>query len=60
MLWAQCDANDITGEFAEMSNDISRAKKMYTEAASLAKAIGFPEGVANSQEALKRVSKAGW
>lgn len=57
--WIRTEANGITGEFAEMNNDLAQAQKMYREAASLAKAIGFPEGQANSQEALKRVSKAG-
>ncbi|GAB7350104.1 hypothetical protein MBLNU459_g0770t1 [Dothideomycetes sp. NU459] len=47
------------GEFAEMNNNVAQAKKMYNEAASLAKAIGFSEGVTNSQKALRRISKAG-
>lgn len=47
------------GEFAEMKGNLAEAKKMYGEAASLAKAIGFEEGVENSQGRLKELkSKA--
>ncbi|TAQ88314.1 hypothetical protein B7494_g3367 [Chlorociboria aeruginascens] len=44
------------GEFAEMDGDIAEARKKYEEAGSLAKALGFKEGVMNSDKALKRLS----
>lgn len=45
------------GEFAELFKDYVAAKKSYTEAASLAKAMGFDDGVRNSAEALARLAK---
>jgi hypothetical protein len=43
------------GEFAEMDGDIAEARKCYEEAGSLARAMGFQEGVVNSEAALKRL-----
>lgn len=47
------------GEFAEMSKDITLAKKQYKEAASLSRAIGFEEGVEQSSARLRELAKAG-
>lgn len=44
------------GEFAQMDGDIREARKRFEEAKSLAKAIGFQEGVINSEEALRRLA----
>ncbi|THW92078.1 hypothetical protein D6D15_03419 [Aureobasidium pullulans] len=44
------------GEFAEMNKDIIEAKKRYKEAVSLARAIGFEDGLENSSAALRRLS----
>ncbi|KAH0299971.1 hypothetical protein KCU71_g12158, partial [Aureobasidium melanogenum] len=44
------------GEFAEMNKDIAEAKKRYKEAVSLARAIGFEDGLENSSAALRRLS----
>lgn len=44
------------GEFAEMDGDIQEARRRYSEAEGLAKAIDFQEGVKNAREGLKRVS----
>ncbi|KAG2164136.1 hypothetical protein VTO58DRAFT_107156 [Aureobasidium pullulans] len=44
------------GEFAEMNKDIMEAKKRYKEAVSLARAIGFEDGLENSSAALRRLS----
>jgi hypothetical protein len=57
----ECDvgcavATHNLGEFAEMDGDIAEARKRYEEAGSLARAIGFQEGVVNSQAALKRLA----
>ncbi|CAD0093135.1 unnamed protein product [Aureobasidium vineae] len=43
------------GEFAEMNKDIIEAKKHYKEAISLARAIGFEDGLENSSAALRRL-----
>ncbi|RDL37637.1 Uncharacterized protein BP5553_05070 [Venustampulla echinocandica] len=56
----ECDigcavATHNLGEFAEMDGNIAEARKRFDEARSLAKAVGFQEGVANSEEALRRV-----
>lgn len=56
----ECDvacavATHNLAEFAEMDGDIREARKRYDEALSLAKAIGFQEGVKQSQKALKRI-----
>lgn len=60
----ECDigcavATHNLGEFAEMSNDIDLARKKYKEAISLARAIGFEEGVEQSSARLRELSKAG-
>ncbi|THW40605.1 hypothetical protein D6D21_06753 [Aureobasidium pullulans] len=44
------------GEFAELNKDIMEAKKRYKEAVSLARAIGFEDGLENSSAALRRLS----
>lgn len=59
----ECDqacvvATHNLGEFAEMNGNIAEARKRFEEARSLAKAIGFQQGVANSEEALQRTQKA--
>jgi Tfp pilus assembly protein PilF len=47
------------GEFAEMKRDFAEAGKKYREAVSLAKAIGFVEGVENGEARLEELkSKA--
>lgn len=56
----ECDvgcavATHNLGEFAEMDRDIVEARRRYEEARSLARAIGFQEGVVNSEAALKRL-----
>jgi len=56
----ECDvgcavATHNLGEFAEMDGDIAEARRLYEEARSLARAIGFQEGVVNSEAALKRL-----
>lgn len=58
----ECDmgcaiATHNLGEFAEMNGNVAEARKRYQEAISLGKAIGFDEGVKNSQEGLKRLAK---
>jgi hypothetical protein len=58
----ECDigcavATHNLGEFAEMDGNIAEARKRFEEAKSLAKAIGFQEGIINSEEALRRISK---
>ncbi|KAI9881622.1 MAG: hypothetical protein M1830_000187 [Pleopsidium flavum] len=57
---AECDmgcavATHNLGEFAEMDGDVQEARRRYEEAGSLAKAIGFEEGVRNSKEGLRRI-----
>ena len=54
----ECDmgcavATHNLGEFAEMNKDLAEAQKKYTEAISLARAIGFQEGVEQSSAKLK-------
>lgn len=56
----ECDlacavATHNLGEFAEMEGRIAEARRRYTEAASLAKAIGFEEGLQNSNDGIKRL-----
>lgn len=56
----ECDVGCVVathnlGEFAEMDGNIREARRRFDEALSLAKAIGFQEGVQQSEEALKRV-----
>ncbi|KAI5359430.1 putative tetratricopeptide-like helical domain superfamily, protein Mrg3 [Septoria linicola] len=60
----ECDigcavATHNLGEFAEMSSDISLARKKYQEAVSLSRAIGFEEGVEMSSARLRELAKAG-
>ena len=45
------------GEFAEMEGLVEEARKRYTEAGSLAKAVGFREGVKNARMGLERLEK---
>ncbi|KAL1641885.1 hypothetical protein SLS58_005720 [Diplodia intermedia] len=57
----ECDlacavATHNLGEFAEMEGRISEARRRYTEASSLAKAIGFEDGYQNSEEGIKRLN----
>jgi hypothetical protein len=47
------------GEFAEMAGDLGVAVRYYQEAESLAKGIGFEDGVKNAQEGLVRIRKMG-
>jgi hypothetical protein len=44
-------------EFAEMDGNIAEARKKFEEAKSLAKAIGFQEGVINAENGLRRLGK---
>ncbi len=58
----ECDvgcavATHNLAEFAEMEGLLAEAEKRYREAASLANAIGFEEGLRNAQEGLSRVRK---
>lgn len=60
----ECDqgcavATHNLGEFAEMDGNIAEARDRYEEAESLANAINFPEGVANANEGLRRLSGDG-
>jgi len=57
----ECDvgcavATHNLGEFAEMSGRIADASTLYREAESLAKGIGFEDGVAQARNALVRVN----
>lgn len=56
----ECDlacavATHNLGEFAEMDGDVAEARRRYQEAASLARAVGFQEGVTNADAALTRL-----
>lgn len=56
----ECDvacavATHNLAEFEEMKGNIKAARLKYIEAESLAKAIGFREGVQNAQDGLKRL-----
>lgn len=56
----ECDigcavATHNLGEFAEMLGKVEEAKQRYEEAKGLAKAVGFQEGVMNSEDALRRL-----
>ncbi|TVY83103.1 TPR repeat-containing protein P27G11.02 [Lachnellula suecica] len=58
----ECDiscavATHNLGEFAEMLGDVKGAMQKFNEAKSLARAVGFQEGVINSEKALKRLEK---
>jgi hypothetical protein len=57
----ECDAGCAVathnlGEFAEMSGKLAEASRLYHEAESLAKGIGFEDGVKQAQQALIRVN----
>lgn len=59
----ECDsgcavATHNLGEFAEMAGNIEEARKRFTEAKSLASAIGFRDGIENAEEALARLQNA--
>jgi RecA-family ATPase len=43
------------GEFAQMKGDFAEASKKFTEAVSLAKAVGFLEGVENGEARLREL-----
>jgi tetratricopeptide (TPR) repeat protein len=43
------------GEFAEMKGDLAEAGKKFREAVSLARAVGFLEGVENGEARLKEI-----
>lgn len=45
------------GEFAEMDGNIKEAREMYEQAASLAHAMGFEEGVVNAEAAIRRLNE---
>lgn len=56
----ECDVGCATathnlGEFFEMEGKIQEARQKYTEAESLAKAIGFREGQVNARAGLARL-----
>lgn len=56
----ECDlgcavATHNLGEFAEMDGNIQEARKRYQEAKSLASAMGFKEGEAQSEERLAKI-----
>ena len=56
----ECDvgcavATHNLGEFAEMDGNIAEARRKYLEARGLAQVIGFQEGVANADAALRRL-----
>ena len=58
----ECDvgcavATHNLGEFAEMDGNIVEARKKFEEAKNIAKAIGFQEGIINSEDALRRLAK---
>ena len=58
----ECDmgcavATHNLGEFAEMEGLVDEARKRYNEASSLARAIGFKQGVAQAKEGLQRLNK---
>lgn len=44
------------GEFAEMKGDLNEARKKFREAVSLAKAVGFLEGVEQGEARLKELN----
>jgi tetratricopeptide (TPR) repeat protein len=57
----ECDMGCVVamhnlGEFAEMLGDKNEARRRYEEAVSLAKGIGFVEGVENGTERLKELA----
>lgn len=60
----ECDmgcavATHNLGEFFEMQGKVEEARRQYEEASSLAKKLGFTEGVANARAGLKRMKDMG-
>ncbi|KAK5133536.1 hypothetical protein LTR08_007673 [Meristemomyces frigidus] len=60
----ECDvgcavATHNLAEFAEMLGDTVEAKRRYGEAVSLARAVGFEEGVENSSARLRQLNSVG-
>ncbi|KAJ5814827.1 hypothetical protein N7474_006604 [Penicillium riverlandense] len=58
----ECDITCVVatynlGELAELQNKPDAARQLYVEAQSLAKGLEYEEGIAMTEEALKRVSK---
>lgn len=58
----ECDvgcavATHNLGEFYEMEGKIKEARQKYTEAASLAKTLGFAEGQVNARAGLTRLKE---
>ncbi|KAF2091671.1 hypothetical protein K490DRAFT_31942, partial [Saccharata proteae CBS 121410] len=56
----ECDTGCVVathnlGKMAETRGNLAQARKRYQESASLAKAIGFDDGVQESEEALRRL-----
>jgi hypothetical protein len=56
----ECDigcavATHNLGEIAEMAGDLEEANKRYAEARSLAKGIGYDEGVQQAVEGMRRI-----
>jgi len=61
---SECDvgcavATHNLGEFAEMLGDLVEARRRYEEALSLARAIGFQEGVENTSARLRELKGKG-
>ncbi|GAB7358851.1 hypothetical protein MBLNU230_g4074t1 [Neophaeotheca triangularis] len=59
----ECDvgcavATHNLGEFAEMLGDVAEARQKYQESVSLARAVGFQEGVEMSSERLRALSQS--
>ncbi|KAI9806741.1 MAG: hypothetical protein M1825_006198 [Sarcosagium campestre] len=60
----ECDvgcavATHNLGEFAEMEERVADARQFYSEAAGLAKRLGFEEGVGRAREGLRRLENRG-
>ena len=60
----ECDmgcavATHNLAEFAEMEGNVAEARRRYKEAAGLAGAIGFEEGIENANEGLRRLDGGG-
>lgn len=60
----ECDvgcavATHNLGEFAEMLQNFTEARQRYQEAISIARAIGFEEGVENSSARLRKLKGSG-
>lgn len=59
----ECDigcavATHNLAEFAEMDGNISEARERYEEARSIAKGLGYMEGVINATERIRRLEKS--